>query len=536
MKTDYQYYPDGSVKFADRSVFNGFDRAFAYDQVSMLREAYSGGQASDYVNGTTGGGSGPYRLSYQHDAFGNLTSRTGSYWSNPDSYNATYVNNRKQDSLWQFDADGRLKQDETLQYKYDAAGQNRSIFNPSDNITTTSIADGDGRQIKRIDASPGSSVNTYYLRSSVLDGRVIAELNPTGQKSKGYVFDGEDLIAVQEFNSITWMHKDPITGSTAQSLQNGTFTSTAELDPSGVNVGAANPMINPPQSAPEWLPMLVADEASCGSNPNCIRCYFHGANIGCTMASHLARSDFATVDPAETSPSALKSLASQPIYGSFCVGTPTAITGTPAGTPGGGSVGTAAGGGVGLTSPGERPCTTENVGYTEGNLATAMSLIPLKEQSPPWTEDKPFQLSKCLQWLLAPYFKAQGDFRGLDLSEIKLYEGLPKKITQFAVIDVAAITIWKSIYFAPNQYASDLDGIELVAHELTHVKQWILNGQIGFPSKYGYEFANNRRKGMSKEDAEKNISFELDAAREAANIKEAIRKQYGDYPCSKDRQ
>lgn len=119
------------------------------------------------------------------------------------------------------------------------------------------------------------------------------------------------------------------------------------------------------------------------------------------------------------------------------------------------------------------------------------------------------------------------------MSEINIYEGLPEKITQFAVIDVAAITIWKSIYFAPNQYSGSLEGIELIAHELTHVKQWILNGQVGFPSQYGAEFANNKRKGMSNKDAQKNISFEIEARLEAANIKEAIRNRYGEEPCSK---
>lgn len=225
LKTQYHYYADASVKFADRSTFNGFDRAFAYDQVSMLKEAYSGGEATDFVNGTSGGGSGPYRQTYQHDVFGNLTNRSGNYWSTPDVFSATYLNNKNQDPLWEFDADGRHEQDGTLQYEYDAAGQNRSIFAPSSNTTTTMLRDGDGRQIKRIDAPPGSSVNTYYLRSSVLDGRIIAELSPTGQKVRGYVFAGDELLATQEFNSVKWMHKDPITGSSGQSIQNGTFIS-----------------------------------------------------------------------------------------------------------------------------------------------------------------------------------------------------------------------------------------------------------------------------------------------------------------------
>ena len=64
------------------------------------------------------------------------------------------------------------------------------------------------------------------------------------------------------------------------------------------------------------------------------------------------------------------------------------------------------------------------------------------------------------------------------MNEIDIYEGLPESITQFAVIDVGAITLANSIYFAPGQYSEDLDGIELVAHELTHVKQWRLHGRF----------------------------------------------------------
>src|SRR6185369_17478242 len=43
MKTQYQYYSDGSVKYADNQILDGFDRAFTYDQVSMVKDAYTGG-------------------------------------------------------------------------------------------------------------------------------------------------------------------------------------------------------------------------------------------------------------------------------------------------------------------------------------------------------------------------------------------------------------------------------------------------------------------------------------------------------------
>ena len=54
MKTQYQYYADGSLKFADDLLDERFDRAFSYDQVAMLKEGYSGAEARDYVNGTSG--------------------------------------------------------------------------------------------------------------------------------------------------------------------------------------------------------------------------------------------------------------------------------------------------------------------------------------------------------------------------------------------------------------------------------------------------------------------------------------------------
>ena len=72
MKTQYQYYVDGSLKFADDILDQRFDRAFSYDHVSKVKEAYSAGDARDYVNGTSGGAPGPYRQSYQRDVFGNL--------------------------------------------------------------------------------------------------------------------------------------------------------------------------------------------------------------------------------------------------------------------------------------------------------------------------------------------------------------------------------------------------------------------------------------------------------------------------------
>lgn len=150
----------------------------------------------------------------------------------------------------------------------------------------------------------------------------------------------------------------------------------------------------------------------------------------------------------------------------------------------------------------------------------------------------PAHLSQCLQWLLAPYFKAVGEFKGLDLNDIIIHEGLPEtglggQIVKNAKGDVHAITLLHNIYFKPGLYAANLDGIELVAHELTHVKQQYLHGIAGFAAEYLKDYGKNKAAGMDDFDAYANISFEKEAADYAAKIKEAIRNQYGENPCDK---
>ena len=52
MKAHADYYADGALKFAHQLVAEDekFDRAFTYDQVSMLSEAYSGSEARDVLS------------------------------------------------------------------------------------------------------------------------------------------------------------------------------------------------------------------------------------------------------------------------------------------------------------------------------------------------------------------------------------------------------------------------------------------------------------------------------------------------------
>ena len=74
-----------------------------------------------------------------------------------------------------------------------------------------------------------------------------------------------------------------------------------------------------------------------------------------------------------------------------------------------------------------------------------------------------------------------------------------------------------------------------MAHELVHVKQFRLNGLIGFGLTYVLDYRANKKRGMTNRDAYENISFEREATDYARNVINAIRNQYGNQPCEKYR-
>jgi YD repeat-containing protein len=88
----------GRVTFAHSLYDNTLDRAWHYDQVGRLDQAYSGSEARAFI-GTEpwGNQTGPYAQNYQYDQLGNMTHRVG--WGgwmgsvNNEAY-LSYTNNR----------------------------------------------------------------------------------------------------------------------------------------------------------------------------------------------------------------------------------------------------------------------------------------------------------------------------------------------------------------------------------------------------------------------------------------------------------
>jgi RHS repeat-associated protein len=199
------------------------NRSYDYDQVGRLWVSHMGNEADAHAGliAWPSQPSGSYSQQYGYDVWGNTTSRLG--WGGANaSYTATYTNNRR-DGL-QYDAAGNVTSDGGQAFTYDATGQQASASYSGYSLTQG--YDGDRLRAQKTE----NGTVTYYLRSSVLGGQVVAEINSSGGWTRGYVYLGSQLLAVQSNDAVTWVHQDPVTKSQRATDINGNGVSSATVD------------------------------------------------------------------------------------------------------------------------------------------------------------------------------------------------------------------------------------------------------------------------------------------------------------------
>ncbi len=278
-QTSYQYHNDGSIKFADDQSGSADikDRAYSYDLAGRLEHAYSGVEARNFVNNTTGGTpDGPYDHQYTYDPWGNMLGDSGRFWGRTvNTFDNYGVNNRV--AGWSYDAEGNVLSRNELattvqpfvpaRYKYDAAGrqvgstQTRSYNLESGRLTTSFVNsqtfDGDNQMthyalLRNHTSSnpqlpPGSdtAAEAYLLRSTVLGGSLISEYKGDGTWSKSHVYAGGERLGQQTAETGTAQSiletLDPITGDGSKRLSNGTGMGQTTMNPGGVDVGTSDP-------------------------------------------------------------------------------------------------------------------------------------------------------------------------------------------------------------------------------------------------------------------------------------------------------
>ncbi len=221
----YTYFGENSnrVTYSQNLIDGTLDRSYRYDHVGRMTTGHSGVEARAEIGQvTTWTPDGPYSHGYSYDQWGNITAREG--WGGTNgTMTATYTNNKKND--WGYDAAGNaINEGGGWLFTYDATGQQAT----STGNGLQSFYDGNRLRGKKIE----SGTTTYYLRSSVIGGQIVAEIASNGDWARGYVYLGQDLLAVQNAG-VYWVHQDPFSKSKRVTNSSGAVVSSVELDPWG---------------------------------------------------------------------------------------------------------------------------------------------------------------------------------------------------------------------------------------------------------------------------------------------------------------
>lgn len=228
----YQYFGEnsGRVMYAQNINDGTLDRSYDYDHVGRLKASHSGAEARAHMGIGPGGTiDGPYSQRYYYDQWGNIIEREG--WGGDNaSFTATYVNNKRVGLT--YDPAGNLTFDGGYNFTYDATGQAATASAGS--YLLQQYYDGDGLRVKKTE-----STATYYLRSTVLEGQVVAEIAANGDWARGYAYLDGQLLAVQQAG-VYWVHQDPIVKSKRITNGSSNVVSTIELDPWGGNTNRHN--------------------------------------------------------------------------------------------------------------------------------------------------------------------------------------------------------------------------------------------------------------------------------------------------------
>jgi YD repeat-containing protein len=238
---NYDYYNDGRLSYVHNTTDINFDSSFSYDHAGRLTAAAAGGAARH--------DSGPVPMyeTFQYNVWGHTTNRVSESWLNDFYDSAGYTNDRR--TGWTYDANGRVATIDTRSYTYDVAGKIRSLSGqrstPSGTYvptSTTSDFDGDGRKVREASDASGSTITTYYLRSSVLSGEIVEELNSSGQKQVGYVYTPAGSLIARQVpgqNYVMLKQNSPTGTSQREFFKSDTASgldTRQEFDPLGANI------------------------------------------------------------------------------------------------------------------------------------------------------------------------------------------------------------------------------------------------------------------------------------------------------------
>ena len=221
MTRSYSYFADGRLRTSSLSEDGSFNRTYEHDLAGRLE--------SDSTPTT-------FAQNLSYDVWGNATQSNGWHWSQFINSTATYTNNRN--SNWQYNAAGQVTSNQDNVFQYDAAGRTNHVWTQGGVTDTGEIFyDGDGQVVRT------SNSALYSIRSTVLGGRVVAEVLSTGQRVRGFVYaEGEEVLAIQNADDrVLWEHRDPAEQSVRVAESSGTVVDQREETASGAKIEPQDP-------------------------------------------------------------------------------------------------------------------------------------------------------------------------------------------------------------------------------------------------------------------------------------------------------
>ncbi len=134
---------------------------------------------------------------------------------------------------------------------------------------------------------------------------------------------------------------------------------------------------------------------------------------------------------------------------------------------------------------------------------------------------EPAKLPAEVVLLLAPFFP------GFDLSRLRVYEGIPR----YVIGDPVGYADRDRIYLAPGAYRIDtIEGLALIAHEVTHCRQYRQHGTWRFRFHYLAAYFKNRLCGLNHHHAYRRIPFEIEARDVEAEVYRALQELQSSRP------
>lgn len=266
-RATFDYYDDGRLFHTFYATgLAKFDRKFEYDFAGRIKEAWTGREAHDEA--PLNPRDTPYRQSFQYDAFGHITQRSGFLWRQTiPTDTASYTNNQRSD--WGYDAAGNVTntdagvtlRDSAGTTTYATRGQTDDLGSGNFRLFDSTIShslDGDGfvrsreeyRYVEQWINEEGEfdedTTTTSNLWSTVL-GAMVAELDEEGDPKTCFVYAGARIAKLEitpSSSTVKFEFTNPQTQTSYIADHTGKGGRDDEFDPLGAELPKFDPFLN----------------------------------------------------------------------------------------------------------------------------------------------------------------------------------------------------------------------------------------------------------------------------------------------------